>query len=43
MTYPLGVSDSVTVYDYNFCDKGVKTRAGPMLEFACGAGDASLR
>jgi hypothetical protein len=33
---------TLTVYDYNFNDKGVKTRAGPMLELACGAGDASL-
>jgi hypothetical protein len=38
-----GVSDLVTVYDYNFNNEGVKTRAGPMLEFACGAGDASFQ
>jgi hypothetical protein len=38
-----GVSDLATVYDYNFNDEGVNTRDGPMLEFACGAGDASLR
>jgi hypothetical protein len=37
-----GVSDLVTVYEYNFNDECVKTRAGPTLEFACGAGDASL-
>jgi hypothetical protein len=36
------VSDSVTICDYNFYDKGVKTRVGPMLKFACGAGDALL-
>jgi hypothetical protein len=33
----------VNVYAYNFNDKGVKTRAGPMLEFACGIGDTSLQ
>jgi hypothetical protein len=33
----------VTVYDYNFNDKGVKTRAGPILEFACGVGDGFNR
>jgi hypothetical protein len=33
----------VTVYDYNFNDEGVKTRAGPILEFSYGPGDAPLR
>jgi hypothetical protein len=37
-----GVADLVTVYDYNFYAESVKTRAGPMLKFACGAGVASL-
>jgi hypothetical protein len=32
-----GASDLVSVYNYNFNDDVEKTRAGPMLEFACGA------